>query len=123
MAGGNIQRLGLVVRSGPWQGRSNRDQLDVALAAAALGMEIDLYFLGEGALQLLVNRDGAPAGLPAGHRAWASLPELTPTRVFVETGQFQRMEAAGLHTLVEAEPLDGAGMRERQGRCDRVLVL
>lgn len=118
-----IRRLGLVIRSAPWRGRSNRDQLDIALAAAALGMELDLYFLGEGALQLLTRRDGAAAGLPAGHRAWAGLAELAPTRVFMEAGQYQRLRESNLDTLVGVEPLQGDAMRERQGRCDRLLVL
>jgi len=123
MPGAGIQRLGLVVRSGPWRGRSNRDQLDVALAAAAMGMELDLFFVGEGALQLLTGRDGAAAGLPPGHRAWASLAELTPTRVFMETSRYEALHSAGLHTLVRTEPLGQADMRARQDRCDRVLVL
>ena len=37
MSRDGAERLALIVRQGPYQGRSARDQLDIALAAAASG--------------------------------------------------------------------------------------
>ena len=53
----SLGRLGLVIRSGPWQGRSNREQLDFALAAAALGTPLELIFVGQGLSQLYSERE------------------------------------------------------------------
>lgn len=123
MPGTGLKRLGLVIRSGPWQGRSNRDQLDVALAAAAMGVELELYFLAEGALQLLKTRQGAGAGLPPGEKAWGSLADLVPARIYVEAEQCRQLEDMGLETVLDVQPLDHQAMRKRQGRCGLVLVL
>jgi sulfur relay (sulfurtransferase) DsrF/TusC family protein len=73
---------GLVLHSGPFSGRSSRDQLDVALAAASMGMDLELFFSGPGIVQLLEERDPGAAGLPAGIKGWKALPELCEVKAW-----------------------------------------
>lgn len=123
MTGDSGFRLGLLIRSGPWCGRSSRDQLDIALAAAALGFELELFFMGAGVLQLLADRDGRQAGLPPGHKAWASLTDLAPTRAWVEQGRFEQIQAAGVGWLMTVQAAEAGAMLVRQAQCDRLLVI
>lgn len=118
-----LRRLGLIVRSAPWQGRSGRDALDIALASATLDLELELFFVGEGVQQLLADRTPERAGLPAGWRAWASLGELAPTRFHVEAATAAALEDVGARWLVAPELVDAEVQAERQAACDRLLVV
>jgi sulfur relay (sulfurtransferase) DsrF/TusC family protein len=124
MAGAGIKRLALVVRSGPYQGRSARDQLDIALAAAALEHSLELFFLGPGSLQLLESHQPETAGFPRGARGWRSLPALTTVHAWVEDGEAARLSAAGEPPLLlDVEELGAAAMAERIADCDWVWVV
>ena len=118
------KRLALVVRSGPYQGRSARDQLDVALAAATLEYSLELFFLGQGALQLLEGQQPGEAGFPPGGRGWKSLPALTTVRAWVEQGEAERLAAAGRSSLLlDVNELGAAEMAERVAACEWVWVV
>jgi sulfur relay (sulfurtransferase) DsrF/TusC family protein len=117
------RRLGLVVRSAPFQGRFARDQLDVALAAATLDCALDLFFMGQGGLQLLASHDPGAAGLPRGSRGWKSLPGLTGVRVFIDPKLAEALAGTGQELLLETTVATHAEMAERLAACDRVLVL
>ena len=69
-----VKKIGLLIRSAPGSGNAARDQLDIALAAAGLGIELELFFTAEGIEQLLPDRGG--------HKAWKALPELSATRAW-----------------------------------------
>jgi hypothetical protein len=115
--------IGLVVRSGPYQQRSARSQLDVALVAAALEAPLRLYFLADAALQLVGERDSRPAGLPAGYRGWASLTGMTKVSAFVEPAWLERMAELGIEPLLPVKARSRAGMRADWQQCARLLVL
>ena len=123
MGGQGLQRLGLVLRSGPLHGRSNRQQLDTALAAAALGVQLDLFFIGDGVQLILAARDGAEAGLPSQAQAWRSLAELTEVRAVVEEARWTSDQKAGLQYVLAAEPMMAGAMATAQQGCDLVMVL
>jgi hypothetical protein len=124
MAGLSEGKLGLVVCSAPWMGRSNREQLDFALAAAALGLELELFFIGAGLEQLLGERQGDPdAGLPAGHRAWAALEGVTEVCAWGEAQRLAELSGQGNTYLLPLKPLEPGGMHDRLAACARVLVL
>ena len=116
-----LHRLGLIVRSAPWCGRSGRDQLDLALAAASLELDLLLFFTGAGLLQLRAGLQGQAAGLPAGLKAWKSLPELTSCRYLVELEEFRAVAAS--QWWVRPEALDRQACLTLQAGCDRLLVL
>jgi sulfur relay (sulfurtransferase) DsrF/TusC family protein len=116
-------RLGLVVRNSPFQGRSARDQLDVALAAAAMGYSLDLFFIGQGGLQLLASHEPGAADLPRGSRGWKSLPGLTTVRAFVDPKLAVELAGTGQELLLETTVVSRAEMAERLASCDRALVL
>ena len=116
-------RLALLVRDRPYRRRAARASLDTALAAAALDFRLEVYFLGQAVLQLLAERDPAPALLPAGYRGWAALPELTELRVFAERRWLQRCARDGLDLLLEPEPLGAADMARRWRDCPQALLL
>ncbi len=119
-----LQKLGLVVRQGPGNGRGDREQVDFALAAAAMEIELELFFLGEGLLQLIDTRTADPEhGVPPGHRAWAALPEMTALRAFAEDGVVAQWQGQGISLLLPVEPLSAAEMNARQLECHRMLVL
>ena len=122
MVAPSLSRLGLVIRSAPWQGRAGRDQVDMAIAAASLDIPLELFFVDHGITQLLNGRDPAPAGLPAAASAWTALPELGPVRFSVEAGRHRALSARGCGFCVDVEPVSADEMRARQSACDRLLV-
>ena len=123
MTVGGLKRLGLVVRSAPWSGRSGRDQLDIALAAASLGVELDLYFLAEGLLQLAQGKQPAEAGLPAGLKGWKSLPGLTTVRAFALSEGAPEPKTGEDGWLLNVRFVDAGTMVNLQDECDRLLVI
>ena len=110
-----------LVTTSPYQQRSARSQLDVALIAAALERPLQLYFLGESAMQLIRQRDLESANLPAGYRAWASLPEMADVETYIEKPWFDRL--AGVELVLNPQALNSKQMRERWETCEKVLVL
>ncbi len=115
--------LALLVRSIPYHQRSARAQLDIALAAAVLEMRLELYFIGSAIFQLVSNRDVGPAMLPAGHRGWASLPELTDCAFFGERLWIDCCQSSETRLMVELQDLDAAGMMHAWRRCQCVLLV
>ena len=118
-----LQRLGLLVRRAPWCGRSGRDQLDLATAAAALEIELELFFIGDGVLQLLEQRQPQAAQLPSTHLGWRALSELTRVRAWAQSGIVSAPLEAAARLLPDIKFLDAADMQVLQAQCDRVLVL
>jgi len=116
-------RIGLVVRSAPFAGRSGRDQLDIALAAATLGFEIEICFLGEAVLQLSPGISPEAAGLPGGIRGWRSLPELTRVTAWANGREFDSHSAANGHWALDLRAATKTQMAARMAACARVLVL
>jgi sulfur relay (sulfurtransferase) DsrF/TusC family protein len=116
-------RIGLLVRSAPFRGRSGRDQLDLALAAGTLGFDVDLYFRGDGALQLLMQREPQAAGLPEGVRGWQSLSQLTTVSAWVSEAEFRALSGATVRWALDAQPATPAQMAERLAQCAQVLVV
>ena len=115
--------IGLLVRSGPFKGRSSRDQLDIALAAACLDFHLELFFIGEGVLQLLADRNARAGSLPGGVKAWKSLPGISSVNAWVAAGvpESRMLESAG--ALLDIQAASPCEMARRLARCDRVLVV
>ncbi len=117
-----LERLALIVRSAPWQGRSDRDALDLALAAVTLDIALDLYVVGEGVLQLVAGEPPDGAGLPRGRKAWASLGEFGEVTWNVDAERAAALSGAGATWLLEARRLPVAEMPALQAAAQRVLV-
>jgi sulfur relay (sulfurtransferase) DsrF/TusC family protein len=117
------KRLALIVRGAPYGRRAPRADLDLALAAAALDFELEIYFIGESLLQLAAERDGTAAHLPPGYRAWAALPDLCKVRIFGERQWVRRCECAGIELAVPVEGLDSDRMRSSWRTSRRALVV
>jgi sulfur relay (sulfurtransferase) DsrF/TusC family protein len=119
-------RLGLVVRSTSYAQRSARTQLDVALLAATLDFDLSLYFLGAAVLQLIPRGDLQPALLPAGYRAWASLPSLfedAGLKAFAHPSWLDQLQAQSLQACLPLQARSAQEMRCDWAGCDRLLVL
>jgi sulfur relay protein TusC/DsrF len=116
------RRFGLVIRSGPFTGRSARDQLDLALTAATLDFDLELFFIGDAVQQLLPVHDPHAAGLPRGSRGWASLPALTRVQAYATPQALRNHGISGAELALHARPLEPAEMADRLAQCDRVLV-
>ena len=115
--------LGLIVRSVSYQKRSARSELDIALVVAALEIPVRLYFLGSSVLQLVEKRTLSDAQLPAGYRAWASLPELTDVAVFAEPQWQKKLQENQLDTVLETCPMTLPLMRSDWQACSRTIIL
>jgi sulfur relay (sulfurtransferase) DsrF/TusC family protein len=115
--------LGLILRGRAYGRRTPRSDLDVALAAAALDFRLDLFFLGESVLQLVTDRETEESMLPAGYRAWASLPQLADVRVFAESGWLEDCARRGLQIGVPVNAMTARAMSDTWRRCAQVLVL
>lgn len=115
--------LGLIVRSHPYQRRSARTELDVAIAALVMDFRLEVYFLGAAMLQLAVERDVKAALLPAAYRAWASLPDLGELKMFAEEAWLERYPPAQFLLPVPVQGLQTDRMQEGWRRCDYSVVL
>jgi sulfur relay (sulfurtransferase) DsrF/TusC family protein len=123
MSGSSAPTIGLLLRSPPYASREPRAELDLALAALALDYAVEVYFTGDSLMQLARHKASAAAGLPAGYRAWAALPELGELRLYAESAWLRRCERAGIELMLPVEGLGHARMKQRWRRCDLVLVL
>ena len=119
----NATKVGLIVRSAPFQGRSGRDQLDLALAAGSLGFELELFFIGDGVLQLLGGRACDAAGLPGGIRGWQSLPELTPVTAWVSRAEYSALAGPDTEWMLEVQPAGLSEMSRRALDCAPLMVV
>jgi len=119
----NSLTLALLVRSHPYQRRSARAELDVALAAMVMNFHIEVYFIGSAVLQLQAERNGEPARLPAGYRAWATLPDLGEFALYAERPWLDRLVAAEVPLLMPVESMEAVEMRQRWRACDYSMVL
>jgi hypothetical protein len=115
--------LGLLMRSLPYERRSAREQMDIALTAAALEIPLRLYFQGGSVLQLIKERDTLPARLPPGYRSWGSLTDLTAVCAHAEPEWLEIVLQSGLATEFDLRPMRLQVMREDLASCTRVLVL
>ena len=117
------RRLALIVRGLPYGHRAPRADLDLALAAAALDFQLEVYFVGPALLQLAADRDGAAAGLPPGYRAWAALPDLADVQLFAEHEWLRRCTEHGIDLLLPVAGLDEGRMRAGWRQCRTALVV
>lgn len=117
------QTLALIVRQPPYAQRSARAQLDGALAAAALELPLELYFLGEGIWQLAAGRETESALLPRGLKGWAALEEMTKVRYFAEPTACRRLRELDAQTAVPVEVLEPGDMARRWRSCGKVMAL
>lgn len=119
-------RLGLVIRSTPYQQRSPRSQLDVALLAGTLDFDLQLFFTGSSVMQLVPRGSTVAAGLPPAYRAWGSLPDLFESAalsVYAEPAWLEKLRQLKLEPCLRPEPLSLPHMRAEWAACDRVMVL
>jgi sulfur relay (sulfurtransferase) DsrF/TusC family protein len=123
MAATHSSSLALFIQSAPYKNRVARADVDLALAAAALDLDIRVYFPGHSAMQLVAQRNASEAQLPAGYRAWAALPDLAGSRVFVEQEWLDFCLGRGLELVMPVESLDAQGFRDSWRSCDHVMVL
>ena len=80
-----ISSLALIVHSLPYRQRSARADIDLALAATAMDIHLEVYFVGASLLQIIDDKNSKPALLPAGYRAWGALADLGDANLFAET--------------------------------------
>jgi tRNA 2-thiouridine synthesizing protein C len=117
------RKIGLVVRSGPYQGRSSRDQLDIALAAATLGLELELFFTGEGVLQLLADRDVRKSMLPGSLRGWKSLAALTSVTAWVAESALASFVEPDVELILKVKSANQREIALRLAGCDQAMVI
>lgn len=115
--------MGLIIRAEPYRQRAARSQLDVALVAAAMDCQLELYFVGSAVLQLLLQRDATVARLPAAYRGWASLPEMTEVSTYAEPRWTDWLAARSACTALDIQAMSPGRMRREWRRCSKVLVL
>lgn len=118
-----IKKLALILRQGPFQGRSGRDQLDMALAAATLGIELELVFTASGLLQLLPGDKQSTPVLPGGGKGWKSLPGLTCVHAWSTPEALGLIAGQDTILSLNITATSHADISARLASCDRVLVL
>lgn len=122
MIAGVDNSLAILVASPPYRTRSARQELDVALAAAALDFRLEVYFLGSALLQL-ITVSAPDALLPPGYRGWGALPDLGDTRCYAEQAWLERIRQGGADVVLPVEGLDPTAMKQRWRGCRHSLVL
>jgi len=123
MAANSHSSLALIVSSPPYQNRVARADIDIALAAAALDFELQVYFSGHSIFQLAADRKTTGAMLPAGYRAWASLPDLAEVKIYAEQRWMDFCTSNRLELVMPVEALSPARMKQAWRNCRHVLVL
>jgi len=123
MAATHSSTLALFIQGAPYENRVARAEVDLALAAAALDFDIRVYFPGHSAMQLVAHRNASKAQLPAGYRAWAALPDLAHSRIFVEQEWLDFCTERNLALVVPVESLDAQAFRDSWRDCDHVMVI
>ena len=123
MSSAENSSLALIVRRSPYQQRSSRLDLDVALAAAVMDFKVEVYFVGVALLQLIKTRDPAPALLPAGYRAWGSLPDLGDVAVFAENHWLAQFPEPDFSLVLPVTGIETVQMKAAWRRCDYSMVL
>ena len=113
----------LVVRAHPYQRRSARAELDIALAALTMDFRVEIYFVGASILQLLAERNAGPAALPAAYRAWASLPDLGECGMFAEQSWVDRLATADVELVIPVQGLNPDDWQLAWRRCDYSMVV
>lgn len=116
-------RLALLVRSGAFDHRTARSEVDLALAASALDFKLEIFFLGAAVLQLVHERDTTHASLPGGLRAWAALPDFSPARVYAEQDWLERCRSDSLSLVLPVTGLSPADFQKHWRRCNHVLLV
>jgi hypothetical protein len=86
-------------------------------------VELDLFFIGAGVLQLLTGGEPFAAGLPATLRGWRALAELTRLQAWAESGLLDDEIQRAAVLLDSLAFVQARQMPALQARCDRVLVL
>ena len=120
---GLVKKVGLIVRSGPFKGRSSRDQLDMALAAAALELQLEIFFVGEGMLQLRAECDPRTAQLPGAGKGWKALPDLTRVNSWVADTAMTGVFSPAIEHLLEVRAISQSEIADRLAACDLAMVI
>lgn len=115
--------LAILVNSAPYDRRVARSDIDFALAAAALDFDLQVFFSGNSLLQLVAQRDPAPALLPRGYRAWAALPDLADVQIFAEQDWLDYCEAQGMKLVMSVTGLKPSEMSQAWRNCRLAMVL
>ncbi|MFA0812589.1 sulfurtransferase complex subunit TusC [Microbulbifer epialgicus] len=72
-----------ICRAAPYGSALAREGLEAILAAAAMGQEVDLLFLGDGVFQLLDNQSPEGIQQKSLHRNLQALPMFGPEQLYV----------------------------------------
>lgn len=80
------------------------------------------FFIGDGLLQLVADRQSGAAGLPPGQKAWASLTALGEVDFFAHANEIDDLLLAGIELLVPLEALQVGAMPAYQAD-HQVLVV
>ncbi len=123
MTARSANSLALLVQSRPYENRASRANLDLALAAAAMDIELYVYFAGAAILQLASRRDCEPALLPPGYRAWAALPELAETVIYGEQPWLDYCELMKAGLVLPVRALSAPDMSAHWRRHDHAMVI
>ena len=97
--------------------------MDIALSAATLGLELELFFTGEGVLQLLADRDVSKGMLPGGLRGWKSLPGLTSVKAWVADSALAYFVEAETELLLDVKIASEREIALRLAGCDQAMVI
>lgn len=119
----NGYSLALLVKSAPYARRVARADIDLALAAAALDLEVHVYFSGRSILQLASRRNPGQAMLPAGYKAWSALPDLAEVHFYAERHWLDWCADQGLQLMLTVAGLSAAQMQKNWRGCNHVMVI
>jgi sulfur relay (sulfurtransferase) DsrF/TusC family protein len=123
MPGKKNLSMALIVRGRPYEHRSARADIDLALAALAMDFDLEVYFQGGAILQLASERNSLKARLPGGYRAWSALQDLGEVRIFAEQAWLDRCKDNGIDLITPVNALSAAELRRGWRRCRHVMVV
>lgn len=99
-------RLTVVIRRTPYGSSLARAALDAALASAAFEQPVDLLFIGDGILQLLVEQNSRAIGVKNIGRLLGSAPLYDIEAVYVDAAALARYHLSASDLVLPVIALD-----------------
>ncbi|EHN71588.1 sulfurtransferase complex subunit TusC [Aliivibrio fischeri] len=117
-----MNRLGFVFQSAPHSTSKGREGLDAILAASAYSEDIQIFFIGDGVLQLLKNQEPEKI-LSRDYISGFKMLELYDLEeIFVCQNAMSNRGIKEEYLLIDVDSISNKDINEKLSQCDQIMV-
>lgn len=113
--------LAFLLRHPPYSKQHAREGLEAALAAAAFGQEVSLYFMGDGVLQLLPEQKAAQLAAKDTSKMLQALDMYDIENVYVDRTSLQARGIAEDALAIKCTAVDSKQIRQQLATAQQVF--